>query len=180
MYVELAQKYLLKAKSTTGGTRQYFANLCQVCLAKAGAGPEAIGVSPKELAALQSKQDSKKPRQRRDKTDKDQQIEECRQYLEQGRKAKGASRQYYANLCETKLGKYAIKAEELGCTMQELSEMKRQGLLESAIKYLEDARNAQGARQKCYADLCVDYLKKANASPPDIGSSDEELNNLAS
>ena len=54
VYLELAQKYLLKAQSASGKTRKYFANLCQVCLAKEGASPEEIGTTAQKLAKLQT------------------------------------------------------------------------------------------------------------------------------
>lgn len=179
MYLELAQKYLIKARSTSGATRLYFANLCQVCLAKQGIAPEEIGSSSPELIALQAKvsketagQTSRIQRQKKDL------AAVCKKYLDQCRQARGASRQYYANLCLSSMAKSGIAPEQIETSEKELLELQSKGLLESAANYLEEARNATGAKRKCYADLCWEYLAKAKASPNHIGATEEELQNM--
>ncbi len=177
MYLELARKYLQKARAATGSSKKYFANLCQVCLAKQAAKPADIGTTPQELAKLQDVAEKKTAGARTQRLQAP--LETCKKYLQQCRAAQGASRQYYANLCLSFLAKFAIDAKEIGSNMQELYGLQNKGFLESAINYLLEARNATGTRQKCYADLCWDYLDKAKAKPEDIGSSEEELTRMS-
>lgn len=180
MYLDLAQKYLLKARSTSGGTQRYFANLCQVCLAKEGSRPEKIGTTRQELVKLQNKKEQpqlfKTARNRRPRHV--DHAAKCKKYLQQCRQAQGASRQYYANLCLTTLAKLDIKASEIGSSDEELEDLQKKGFLESASNYLTQARNASGIKQKCYADLCWEYLAKAKATPKDIGTSEDELQKM--
>ena len=181
MYLELAQKYLVKARATSGSTRQYFANLCQVCLAKEGASPEDIKTTQQELVGLQAKifkKSTRKGKRIRSKPKKDNTMI-CKKYLQNCREAQGASRQYYANLCLATLAKFDMAPETIGTSKTELENLQRKGFLESAINYLSEARNAVGTKRKCYADLCWEYLSKAKASPADIGSSEEELHNIS-
>lgn len=178
MYLELAQKYLLKARSTSGNTRLYFANLCQVCLVKEGATPEKIGTSQNELSALQSKQGTKQCSQTARLRQQQDHAILCKKFLDQCRQAHGASRQYYANLCLSTLAKYGISSEQIGATANELQTLQIKGFIESAANYLEEARNAKGAKRKCYADLCWEYLSKAKATPIQIGSSEDELQKM--
>lgn len=178
MYLELAQKYLEKARTASGSSKKYFANLCQVCLAKQGATPYEIGTTPQELVKLQDSPD--KQNALGIKTQRMQApLDTCKKYLQQCRTSQGVSRQYYANLCLSFLTKFSIDPKEIGSSMQELSTLQGRGFLESAINYLQEARNSAGTRQKCYADLCWDYLSKAKANPQDIGSSEEELNRMS-
>lgn len=178
VYVELAQKYLVKARAATGNTRRYFANLCQVCLAKEGKSPADIGTTQQELTVLSLVVGKKK----KSKTQRMQQgpKELCMNYLDQCRNAKGASRQYYANLCLATLAKYNLAPADIETSQAELDELQKKGFVESAVNYLNEARNVTGARRKCYADLCWEYLGKANAFPEEIGSSEEELSEMAS
>lgn len=177
MYLELAQKYLQKARMAVGSSKKYFANLCQVCLAKQGATPFDIGSTPQELSKMQDIQEKNNPGTSTQKMQVP--LETCKKYLTQCRNASGASRQYYANLCISFLAKFSIEPQEINCSMQELYALQNKGFLESAINYLLEARNATGTRQKCYADLCWDYLGKAKATPENIGSSEEELNRMS-
>ncbi len=178
MYLELAQKYLEKARVAGGSSKKYFANLCQVCLAKQGATPYDIGTTPQELIKLQdipekTSSSGAKPQKQQAPMDT------CKKYLQQCRTSQGVSRQYYANLCISFLTKFSIDPKEIGSSMQELTLLQNKGFLESANNYLQEARNTTGTRQKCYADLCWDYLGKAKATPQDIGSSEEELNRMS-
>lgn len=181
MYLELARKYLTKARATSGGTRQYFANLCLVCLAKQGITPEDIGSTQQELIALQTKDDKNKEASNTEKIKSKQNdhAQACIKYLDQCRKATGASRQYYANLCLSAMTKYGVSFSQLKTSESELQDLQKQGFIESATNYLLEARNATGAKRKCYADLCWEYLAKAKAAPKEIGSSEDELQKMS-
>jgi hypothetical protein len=187
LYLELAQKYLVKARSVSGNTQKYFANLCQVCLAKQNAHPSDIGTTEQELANLQNVSSARKAMKRKKTTKtvpvKDQSekhIQKCKKYLSQCRAAHGASRQYYANLCSSSLAQFGLTHEDIETSAQELQDLQRQGLLESAINYLKEARVSSGTKRKCYADLCSEFLLKAQAKPEEIGSSQQELAQISS
>lgn len=143
MYLELASKYLSKAKATSGTTRQYFANLCQVCLAKQGAVPMDIGISQQELAELQSDASVTSSKTKRINLKKQNHEEICNKYLQQCRNAQGASRQYYANLCLGALAKYNLTCSQIGTSEAELKQLQYKGLLESALNYLQEARKSE-------------------------------------
>lgn len=178
MYLELASKYLSKARATSGTTKQYFANLCQVCLAKQGATPSDIGITQQELAGLQSDTSATSAKTKRINLKKQNYEELCCKYLQQCRNAQGASRQYYANLCLGALAKYGYTCAQIGTSDAELKQLQLKGLLESALNYLQEAKKCNGTKRKCYADLCWEYLAKAKAKPDAIGSSEKELQQM--
>ncbi|BBM83183.1 hypothetical protein [Candidatus Uabimicrobium amorphum] len=177
MYLELAKKYLDKARNASGSTRNYFANLTKVCLAKSAASPADIGTDDQELTLLSRKIVRRRRRAARIKSKNPVQI--CQEYLQKCRDNNCTNRQYFANLCRTTLTNYNLTPEEIGTNQEELDYLQNQGFLESAKKYLLQARCADGAKRKCYADLCSEYLDKGKGSPEDIGADQDELAELA-
>jgi len=132
----------------------------RVCLHDdAKASPEDIGITVKEIDALQHKILLTKARK------------ELAEILH------GYSNEYSIPALLERLEKSKIVPEDIGTTMEELDKLQRKILLTKARKELAKMRE-QGCSPTESMSVLMIYLKNAKATPEDIGTSMEELDAL--